>query len=235
MPPTDSDPVLTLSKALIKIAEYRFPPRVLPAVRDEIAVEAKLESGALAAAMTKIAASGKVSPEDDAVITKDRVVNAHLRTTCVTTQLVGSPQDNVLPTSAEATVNCRILPDETPEQTLATLRQLVADPAVEVSVVGDFGFGPYSPVDGEVPAAMRKVAAKLWPGAPVVPTMSTGATDSRHLRAIGIRAYGIGVSPISKAESLAGRSAHGPDERRPARWLGDGVRYLKGVTYELSR
>lgn len=235
IPPTDSDPVLTLAKALVKIAEYRFPPRVLPAVRDEIAVEAKLESGPLATAMTKIAASGKVSPEDEAVIAKDRVVNAHLRTTCVTTQLVGSPQDNVLPTSAEATVNCRILPDETPEQTLATLRQVIADPAVEVSVVGDFGFGPYSPVDGEVPAAMRKVSAKLWPGAPVVPTMSTGATDSRHLRAIGIRAYGIGVSPISKPEALAGRSAHGPDERRPARWLGDGVRYLKAVTYELAR
>jgi acetylornithine deacetylase/succinyl-diaminopimelate desuccinylase-like protein len=235
IPPTDSDPVLTLAKALVKIAEYRFPARVLPAARDEIAVEAKLESGPLAAAMANIAASGKVSTEDEAVITKDRVVNAHLRTTCVTTQLVGSPQDNVLPTSAEATVNCRILPDETPEQTLQVLRQVIADPAVEVSVVGDFGFGPYSPVDGEVPAAMRKVGAKLWPGVPVVPTMSTGATDSRHLRAVGIRAYGIGVSPISKAEALAGRSAHGPDERRPAQWVGDGVRYLTAVTYELAR
>jgi acetylornithine deacetylase/succinyl-diaminopimelate desuccinylase-like protein len=235
IPPTDSDPVLTLAKALVKIAEYRFPARVVPAVRDEIALEAKLESGPLAAAMARVAVTGKVSPEDDAIVTKDRVVNAHLRTTCVTTQLVGSPQDNVLPTSAEATVNCRILPDETPEQTLSALRQVIADPAVEVSAVGDFGFGPYSPVDGEVPAAMRKVSAKLWPGVPVVPTMSTGATDSRHLRAIGIRAYGIGVSPISKAEALAGRGAHGPDERRPARWLGDGVRYLRAVTYELAR
>lgn len=235
IPPTDSDPVLTLAKALVKVAEYRFPARVLPAVRDEIALEAKLESGALAAAMANVAKTGKVSPEDDAVVTKDRVINAHLRTTCVTTQLAGSPQDNVLPTSAEATVNCRILPDETPEQTLAALRQVIADPAVEVSVVGDFGLGPYSPVDGEVPAAMRKVAAKLWPGVPVVPTMSTGATDSRHLRAIGIRAYGIGVSPISKPEALAGRGAHGPDERRPTQWLGDGVRYLRGVTYELAR
>jgi acetylornithine deacetylase/succinyl-diaminopimelate desuccinylase-like protein len=153
----------------------------------------------------------------------------------VTTQLAGSPQDNVLPTSAEATVNCRILPDESPEQTLEALRKVVADPAVEITAFGDFGFGPYSPLDAEVPAAMRKVSAKLWPGVPVVPTMSTGATDSRHLRAIGVRAYGIGVSPMTKPDALAGRSAHGPDERRPAKWLADGFRYLRGVTYELAR
>ena len=106
---------------------------------------------------------------------------------------------------------------------------------MEIAPSGDFGFGPYSPVEGEVPAAIRKVAAKLWPGAPVVATMSTGATDSRHLRAIGIRAYGIGVSPLSKLEEIAGRGAHGPDERRPAKWLADGVRYLRAVTYALAR
>jgi acetylornithine deacetylase/succinyl-diaminopimelate desuccinylase-like protein len=235
IPPTDSDPVLTLAKALVKIAEFRFPAHVIPAVREELAVDAKLEAPPLATALARIAASGQVTMEDEALVAKDRVVNAHLRTTCVTTQLAGAPQDNVLPTSAEATVNCRILPDETPDRTLATLRQVVGDPSVEITAVGDFGFGPYSPVDGEVPAAMQKVGATLWPGVPVVPTMSTGATDSRHLRAIGIRAYGIGVSPVSKAEALAGRSAHGPDERRPAKWLGDGARYLRAVTYELAR
>jgi acetylornithine deacetylase/succinyl-diaminopimelate desuccinylase-like protein len=65
--------------------------------------------------------------------------------------------------------------------------------------------------------------------------MGTGATDSRHLRAIGIGAYGIGVSPITKPEALAGHGAHGPDERRPAKWFADGVRYLRAVTYELAR
>jgi acetylornithine deacetylase/succinyl-diaminopimelate desuccinylase-like protein len=235
IPPTDSDPVLTLSRALVKIAEFRFPARVIPAARDELGAEAKRESPPLSEAEARTAKTGKVTEEDERILSKDRVVNAHIRTTCVTTQLAGSPQDNVLPTSAEATVNCRILPDETVEQTLETLRRVIADPAVEIAPSGDFGFGPYSPVEGEVPAAIRKVAAKMWAGAPVVPTMSTGATDSRHLRAIGIRAYGIGVSPLSKVEEVAGRGAHGPDERRPAKWLGDGVRYLRAVTYELAR
>jgi len=235
MPPTDADPVLSLARALVKVAEFRFPAHVVPAVREQLAADAKLDVPPLSTAVARVAATGKVGPEDDAIVSRDRIVNAFVRTTCVTTQLVGSPQDNVLPTSAEATVNCRILPDETAKQTLATLLNVVGDPAVEITASGDFGFGPYSPVDGEVPAAMRKVGARLWPGVPVVPTMSAGATDSRHLRAVGIRAYGIGVSPVSRAEALAGRSAHGPDERRPAKWLGDGVRYLRAVTYELAR
>jgi len=235
VPPTDSDPVLTLSRALVKIGELRFPARVIPAARDELAADARLEPPPISEAVARVAATGQVSPDDERILAKDRVVNAHLRTTCVTTQLKGSPQDNVLPTSAEAVVNCRILPDETREQTFATLERVIGDPAVEVAPVGDLGFGPYSPPSDEVTAAMTKVAAALWPGARVVPTMSTGATDSRHLRAIGIRAYGVSVSPTTKAEALSGHAAHGPDERRPARWLDDGARFLRDLTYELAR
>jgi acetylornithine deacetylase/succinyl-diaminopimelate desuccinylase-like protein len=235
IPPTDSDPVLTLSRALVKIGELRFPARVIASTREELAADAKLEKPPIADAEARIAASGRVSDDDERVIAKDRIVNAHLRTTCVTTQLQASPQDNVLPTSAEAIVNCRILPDETREQTIEVLRREVGDPSVEITPVRDFGYGPFSPVDGEVRGAVAKVAAALWPGVPVVPTMSTGATDSRHLRAIGIAAYGVGVSPATKAEGLSGHLAHGPDERRPAKWLESGARYLHDLTYELAR
>jgi acetylornithine deacetylase/succinyl-diaminopimelate desuccinylase-like protein len=235
IPPTDADPVLTLSRALVRIGEYRFPARVLPAVREQLAADAKVDPPPLGDAEAHVAATGQVTPEDERVLSADRIVNAHLRTTCVTTQLQGSPQDNVLPTSAEAVVNCRILPDETREQTLDTLKRVIGDPQVEITPVTDFGFGPYSPADGDVPRAIRKVAAAQWPGVPVVPSLSTGATDSRHLRSVGIQAYGVGVSPISKAEGMSGHVAHGPDERRPAKWLADGAKYLRELTYELAR
>jgi acetylornithine deacetylase/succinyl-diaminopimelate desuccinylase-like protein len=153
----------------------------------------------------------------------------------VTTQLLGSPQDNVLPTTAEATVNCRILPDETREQTIATLQRIVGDPLVEITPTMDFGFGPYSTVDAGLSRALRKAADGAWPGVPIVQTMGTGATDSRHLRAIGIRAYGLDVSPVSRAESLAGHEAHGPDERRPTPWLPSGALFLRQLAYELAR
>jgi acetylornithine deacetylase/succinyl-diaminopimelate desuccinylase-like protein len=235
IPPTDSDPVLTLSRALVKIGEFRFPARVIPASRDELAADAKLEKPPIADAEARVAATGQVNDDDERVLSKDRLVNAHLRTTCVTTQLQGSPQDNVLPTSAEATVNCRILPDETREQTIATLQRVVGDPTVEISPTAEFGYGPYSPADGEITRAMTKVVGAIWPGAPVVPTMGTGATDSRHLRAIGIRSYGVSVSPTTRPDALAGRVAHGPDERRLARWLPDGARFLRDLTYEIAR
>jgi acetylornithine deacetylase/succinyl-diaminopimelate desuccinylase-like protein len=235
IPPTDSDPVLTLSRALVRIGEFRFPARVIPATQEELATDAKLEKPPISDAEARVAATGRVTDDDERVLSKDRVVNAHLRTTCVTTQLRASPQDNVLPTSAEATVNCRILPDETREQTLATLQRVVSDLSVEIAPDGDSGYGPYSPVDGEIARAIHEVVGKLWPGVPVLPTMSTGATDSRYLRGIGIRAYGVGVSPTTKAEALAGHVAHGPDERRPTKWLGDGARYLRELTYEIAR
>jgi acetylornithine deacetylase/succinyl-diaminopimelate desuccinylase-like protein len=235
LPPTDSDPVLTLSRALVKIGEFRFTPRVIAATREQLAEEAKLEKPPTTEAEARIASSGRISAEDERIVSKDRVLNAQVRTTCVTTQLQASPQDNVLPTSAEATVNCRIMPDETREQTVEALRRLVDDPGVEIAPVKEFGFGPYSPADGEVLRAMRKAAGALWPGVPVVPTMSTGATDSRHLRAVGIASYGVSVSPTTKAEWLSAHVAHGPDERRPTKWLADGARYLRELAYELAR
>jgi acetylornithine deacetylase/succinyl-diaminopimelate desuccinylase-like protein len=237
-PPTDSDPVLTLARALVKIGELRFPARVTPATREQLASEARLEKPPIAAALARVAASatpGNVEAGDERILARDRAINAELRTTCVTTQLQAAPQDNVLPTSAEAVVNCRMMPDETREQTLATLTRTIGDSRVEIVPTNDFGYGPYSPVDGEVPRAIRKVAGTLWPGVPVVSMMGTGATDSRHLRAIGVLAYGVTVSPLTKPERLAAHTAHGPDERRPARWLADGARYLRELTYELAR
>jgi acetylornithine deacetylase/succinyl-diaminopimelate desuccinylase-like protein len=65
--------------------------------------------------------------------------------------------------------------------------------------------------------------------------MGTGATDSRHLRAIGIRSYGVSVSPTTRPDDLAGHLAHGPDERRLTKWLPDGARFLRDLTYELAR
>jgi acetylornithine deacetylase/succinyl-diaminopimelate desuccinylase-like protein len=235
IPPTDSDPVLTLSRALVKIGEFRFPARVIVAARDELAADAKLEKPPIAEAEARVAALGLVSDDDERILSKDRLVNAHLRTTCVTTQLQASPQDNVLPTSAEATVNCRIMPDETREQTIETLQRIVGDKAVEIAPTAEFGYGPYSPADGDIMQALKKVSGALWPGAQVVTTMGTGATDSRHLRGIGIRSYGVSVSPTTRPDAIAGRVAHGPDERRLAKWLPDGARFLRDLTYELAR
>ena len=81
---------------------------------------------------------------------------------------------------------------------------------------------------------MRAAAAR-WPGAAVYSNMLVGASDSKYLRAAGIRAYGLHTTPTSLIEDSAGRTAHGPDERVPTKWLDDGVRYLRDVVVNLGR
>ncbi|HMI90342.1 MAG TPA: hypothetical protein VK509_03210, partial [Polyangiales bacterium] len=99
---------------------------------------------------------------------------------------------------------------------------------------GDKGFSAASPIEGDVLTAVQSVAAKLWPGVPVLPSVTLGATDSRHLRAIGMLAYGISVTPISLDETRLGHGAHGPDERRPVAFLAPGIQFLKELTLALA-
>lgn len=149
--------------------------------------------------------------------------------------LEGSPQDNVLPTSAKAIVNCRILPPETREQTRDALVKVIGDPKIEVTPDSDHGVGPSSPAQGEVPAILERVAKAAFPKAKVVSSLSTGATDSRHLRGTGILCYGLSGAPTSIDEIRAGHGAHGPDERRPTRWFGPAAKYLRDVVLAVAQ
>jgi acetylornithine deacetylase/succinyl-diaminopimelate desuccinylase-like protein len=128
-----------------------------------------------------------VTPGDEQILSTDRYLNALIHTTCVTTMLQASPQANVLPTTAEAVVNCRILPDETPAQVKAALELAIGDPAVTVRLEPrPGGVAPLTEIDATVMDAVRNAAAR-WPGAVVYPTMLIGSSDSRFLRAAGIR------------------------------------------------
>jgi acetylornithine deacetylase/succinyl-diaminopimelate desuccinylase-like protein len=235
IPPTEGDPVATLSRALLRVADLRFPAKVLPATREQLAQLARTEKPPLADALRRVAEKGAITSEDERVLGKDRIANALVRTTCVTTMLAAAPQDNVLPTTAEATVNCRIMPDETVQSTTAALRSAVAEDAVEIRLLEDNGFAPASPIGGQVTEAVRGAARALWGDVPIVHAMGTGATDSRYLRAAGIPSFGLGGAPGSLEDARQGRSAHGADERRPTRWLPEGVRFLRDVVLRLAR
>jgi len=236
LPPTDADPTATLGRALERVAAYRFPPRVLAPVKDQLAFRASREQPLIRGALERLVANApKVAPADEQIVSTDRYLNALIHTTCVTTMLQASPQANVLPTTAEAVVNCRILPDETPAQVKATLERAIGDPAVTVTLEPRAGgVAPLTELDASVMAAVRKAAAR-WPGAVVYPTMLIGSSDSRFLRAAGIRSYGLYASPTSFVEDTTGRTAHGPDERVPTKWLDDGVRFLRDVVLDLAR
>jgi acetylornithine deacetylase/succinyl-diaminopimelate desuccinylase-like protein len=234
-PPTSGDPVVALARALVKVGEYRFPAKVLPETKADFGTQLATAEAQYRLALTHAVASAPaIAPADEATLSKDAGYNAAIRTTCVTTMLKGSPQDNVLPTSAEATVNCRILPGESIANVHAQLDKVIGDANVTVSETEPFGDGPPSPFEGEVVDAVKKVAAEKLPSTPVVPGMSTGGTDSRWLRKIGVLAYGVSPNMSSRTEGKNGRIAHGPDERKPIKLLQPGADFFRAIVRELA-
>lgn len=236
VPPTDQDPVLELSRALVRVGQYRFPARVIPETRDQLAAAARLEKPPLSEALAHAARSApRLDPRDEAVISRDRHYNAAIRTTCVATELQGAPADNVLPTAPWAAVNCRILPDESIEQVEQQLKAVIADAGVTLSRMDDLGPGGKAPLEGPVPSAVRAAARKLFGGSPVVNAMMFGSTDSKYLRQIGIASYGIDTSPVSLDDLRRGFGAHGANERAPVRWLPQGTEFLREIVRELVK
>jgi acetylornithine deacetylase/succinyl-diaminopimelate desuccinylase-like protein len=106
---------------------------------------------------------------------------------------------------------------------------------VTVAAYEEGDAGPIEQLTGDVPAAIQHAAAKVFDKARVVGAMGTGATDSRHLREAGIHAFGISTSPVTLEDVRKGLVAHGPDERRPARWIDPGTEFLRQIVDELVR
>jgi acetylornithine deacetylase/succinyl-diaminopimelate desuccinylase-like protein len=230
--PLADNAIYRLARALARLEGHQFPARLLPVTRAHFAERAPFEPPERGRAMHDLAeAKGALPAEALAVLDADPVLSASLRTTCVATLLSGGTRLNALPAEARASINCRILPDETREQVQTTLAGVIADPKLELTPTEEFGFGTPSPLEGPVPAAVAKVARQLWPGLPVIPFMSRGATDSRFLRAAGIPCYGISPYPITDADA---RRAHGVDERIPASGLRIGVEFLHRLVLELA-
>jgi acetylornithine deacetylase/succinyl-diaminopimelate desuccinylase-like protein len=130
-----------------------------------------------------------------------------------------------------ANVNCRILPDESTADVQRTLARALDDAELTIRPTDEFGAGAPSPIDGEGPGAIRRVADGLWPGVPLVPFMSRVATDSRFLRDAGIPSYGL--SPLATTEADA-RRAHGVDERIPLASLRTGAEFLHRLVLEIA-
>ena len=230
--PLADNAINRLAAGLTRLAAYRFPARLLPVTRAYLAARAPLEPPERSRAMRAVAESKGALPKQAlAVLDADPVLAASLRTTCVATLLSAGTRVNALPAEARATLNCRILPDETPAAVQATLAKRLADAKIEIQPSEEFGFGTPSPLEGPAPAAIAKVAQAIWPGLPIVPFMSRGATDSRFLRTRGVAAYGIAPIPLTDDDA---RREHGVDERIPDWGLRTGVEFLHRLVVELA-
>lgn len=230
--PRGDNAIYALADGLARLGKHRFQPRLLPVTRAFLTARAELEPPDVASAMRAVAAAPGELPADAlAVLDRDPALAATLRTTCVATMVNGGTRVNALPAKATANVNCRILPDESVADVQKELERVLGDPRLEVAATNEFGFGEPSRLDGPGPLAIRAVVEQMWPGLPIVPFMSRGATDSRFVRARGIDAYGI--NPIGMSQADESRM-HGVDERIPASSLQPGLEFLYRLVVELA-
>lgn len=230
--PLRDNAIYRMSRALARVGRHQFPARLLPVTRANLEARAAQEDGALADAMRDLVTAKGALPSSALEVTdKDPTLTANLRTTCVATLIDGGTRANALPAEVAATINCRILPDQSVKDVEAELVRIISDPEVEIESTDEFGFAAPSPLDGPGPKAIAAAAGQMWPDLPIIPFMSRGATDSRFLRAKGIPAYGIDPIAVTEEDS---RRAHGIDERIPADGLRPAVEFLYRVVVELA-
>lgn len=227
--PSPDNAIYRLAQALKQVEAHRFPASLNEVTRAYFGRMAEIERGQLASDMRSAASA---SPDPTALdrLSADPYYNALLRTTCVPTLVEGGHAENALPQLARTTVNCRILPGEDPAAVLATLRQVVADEQVGISAVAPAKPSPPSPLVPEVMEPIEAITAELWPGVPVVPVMSTGATDGLYLRQAGIPVYG--VSGIFS--DIDDNRAHGRDERISTLAFFEGQTFLNVLVRALT-
>jgi acetylornithine deacetylase/succinyl-diaminopimelate desuccinylase-like protein len=225
--PTKDNAIYQLAEGLGRLAKFDFPIRMNDATRLYFERTATLHSGRLADDMRAVA---RPTPDPDALarLSADTVYNALLRTTCVATRLEAGHANNALPQMARAVVNCRILPDQPAEEVQRTLAQVVGGAPITVTPMGEPFNSPPSPLDADLLARVERLTTEMWPGTLVIPSMSTGATDSRWLRAAGIPSSG--VSGLFLGESRA----HGRDERIGVTDLYAGRQFLQRLIKELA-
>jgi acetylornithine deacetylase/succinyl-diaminopimelate desuccinylase-like protein len=236
--PVPDNAIYHIAGALAKLEKIVFPLELNPVTRTYFARREQLESVQTKADMNALL---RVPPEPSGVmrLSSDPRYNALLRTTCVPTRLSGGHANNALPQLAQANINCRILPGHSPEEIRQMLIAIVADPKVKVGYVSDSGavvdrapdkkaFAPVMP-SPEILQPLERVADTMWPSAPIIPEMETGASDSIHTVAAGIPSYGVSGMAIDQDDIRA----HGKDERIRVSSYYDGVeffyRYLKAL------
>jgi acetylornithine deacetylase/succinyl-diaminopimelate desuccinylase-like protein len=206
--PRRDNAIYRLADGLKRIAEYRFPVELNEVTRAFFERTAGLEEGALADDMRAIVAE-PLDPESAERLSASSYFNALMRTTCVATRLGAGHADNALPQTARAIVNCRVLPGGSPDAVERTLVEVVADERIDVSRVNRPTPSPPSPLTPEVMGPIERLTEEFWPGVPVVPVMSTGATDGLYVRNVGIPVYGVAAIFEDQDDSRA----HGRDER----------------------
>jgi acetylornithine deacetylase/succinyl-diaminopimelate desuccinylase-like protein len=219
--PVKDNAIYHLAQGLSRLAAFDFPVSLNETTRGFFERTAALESPATAADFRAVTGPDHAKAEAAAarLSASSPYFNALLRTTCVATRLEGGHANNALPQTAAAIVNCRMLPQDSLAGVQSTLKRVLADDGIAVSIVGEAVPAPASAINPAIVSKLETLSRKLYGGLPVVPVMDTGASDGKYSRIGGIPTYGVpGVF-----EDVDDTRAHGKDERIGVKDFYDGV------------
>ena len=229
--PRPDNAIYDLADGLKKLQQHRFTPMLTETTREYFTARAKQEGNSeLGRAMRRWLDDPSDGRAADVIEANPLEVGV-TRTRCVATMLKGGHAENALPQLAEATVNCRIMPGIEPPTVQAELQRTVG-PNVEVTPYPDLGRPtPVSPLRPDVVKAFTDAVHARFPNQPIIPQMSTGATDGLEFRARGMPVYGVdgswSVSPDDER-------AHGRDERLPVQALWDNILHWERIVRDLA-
>ncbi|HXB72083.1 MAG TPA: M20/M25/M40 family metallo-hydrolase [Candidatus Acidoferrales bacterium] len=227
--PVPDNAIYHLAGALYRLSTFTFPYRLNDITRAYFRQMAKIEKGPLAADLARVSEGSEEAMRK--VSAASAPLNAMMRTTCVATQLEGGHATNALPQLAAANVNCRVLPEDSVDNVLATLKKVVADDQVVVTVKTNEGNSPASPMRPDIMQAFERISDIIWPGVVTVPSMAVGGSDGRYLRVAGIPTYGIQGFFVDRDDVRA----HGRDERMPVRSFYEGQTFLYEFVKTMSQ
>ncbi len=218
--PVPDNAIYHLSAGLTQLAAHSWPVQLNETTRAFFERSAPTQAPDIARDMRAVARGA--DPAAAARLSSAApYYNSVLRTTCVATRLFAGHADNALPQLARATVNCRMLPDDPPDSVQAVLTRVLADTAIHLSRIAEPTLSPASPLRRDVMGPIETIVAQMWPGAVIVPEMSTGATDGLYARNAGIPVYGVSAV-FDRIDDIR---AHGRDERIPVKSFHDAVEF----------
>jgi carboxypeptidase PM20D1 len=229
--PTHPNAINQLARALDRIGQYQFP-----VMHNELTLAYFRASLPKLSGPTAEAVKRYLDNPDDAqaiaTLSADPSYVGQLRTTCVATQIEGGHAPNALPQKAVANINCRIFPGVKVEEVRKTLAEVAGDPEISVTLHGSGAVeSDASPLRKDVMNAVTKAVHARFPGLSIVPSMSAGATDSMHFRALGVPSYGVSGLFMKNSDKFS----HGLDERVPVSAIEGALVHWDILLKELAR
>jgi acetylornithine deacetylase/succinyl-diaminopimelate desuccinylase-like protein len=227
--PVPDNAIYHLAAALDRLGKFGFPMKTNEVTAAYFDQMAKIQTGPIAAAMAQVTKGSQ--PAMQKVADASPSWNSTLRTTCVATMLSGGHALNALPQLATASVNCRVLPEDSPQYVLDTLNKVIADPEVKISNANpENAPGVPSPMRPDILNAVKASSAAEFAGVPVLPIMVVGGTDGRFIRPAGIPCYGV-QGFFFTSEDIR---FHGRDERMPIKSFYEGQAFLYDLVKRLA-